>query len=66
MALRFLPPEPGARVQVIGAGLPRTGTTSFCAALSVLLKAPVYHAGVQYGAGSPNETHIRTMIEAAR
>lgn len=66
MALTFLPPKPGARIQVIGAGLPRTGTTSFCAALSILLKAPAYHAGVQYGAGSPNETHILTMIEAAR
>lgn len=66
MALSYLPPKPGARIQVIGAGLPRTGTTSFCAALSILLKAPAYHAGVQYGAGSPNETHILTMIEAAR
>ncbi|KAJ4415381.1 hypothetical protein N0V82_007376 [Gnomoniopsis sp. IMI 355080] len=66
MALTFLPPEPGARIKVIGAGLPRTGTTSFCAALSILLKAPAYHAGVQYGAGSPSETHILTMMEAAR
>ncbi|KAJ4394786.1 hypothetical protein N0V93_004006 [Gnomoniopsis smithogilvyi] len=66
MALTFLHPEPGARIKVIGAGLPRTGTTSFCAALSVLLKAPAYHAGVQYGAGSPSETHILTMMEAAR
>lgn len=51
---------------MIGAGLPRTGTTSFCAALSILLNAPAYHAGVQYGAGSPDETHILTMMEAAR
>lgn len=51
---------------MIGAGLPRTGTTSFCAALSILLKVPAYHAGVQYGAGSPSETHILTMMEAAR
>lgn len=51
---------------MIGAGLPRTGTTSFCAALSILLNAPAYHAGVQYGAGSPSETHLLTMMEAAR
>lgn len=31
----------------------------------MLLKAPAYHAGVQYGAESPSEIHILTMMEAA-
>lgn len=44
------------------AGLPRTGTNSFCAALSILLDGPPYHAGVQWGL-SKDESHILTMIE---
>lgn len=78
----YLPPKPGCKIRVIGAGtpsllfptlnpsnhipgLPRTGTNSFCAALSHLLKGPTYHAGVQYGSlGCPSEKHILTMIQA--
>ena len=40
-------PQPGARFQAIGAGLPRTGTASLAAALEILLNGPVYHGGTQ-------------------
>ena len=40
-------PKPGAKLQVIGAGLPRTGTASFSKALEILLDGPVYHGGTQ-------------------
>ncbi|KAJ9148973.1 hypothetical protein NKR23_g4719 [Pleurostoma richardsiae] len=36
-------PQPGTSFQVIGAGLPRTGTASVAAALEILLQGPVYH-----------------------
>ena len=44
-------PEPGRRIQVIGAGLPRTGTASFSEALKTLLQGPVYHGGTQVTIG---------------
>lgn len=44
-------PEPGRKLQVIGAGLPRTGTASFSEALSILLKGPIYHGGTQVTMG---------------
>ncbi|KAJ5161184.1 hypothetical protein N7492_006576 [Penicillium capsulatum] len=44
-------PKPGAEMEVIGAGLPRTGTSSFSAALDVLLDGPTYHGGTQICAG---------------
>lgn len=47
-------------MQVIGAGLPRTGTTSFGKALSILLKAPIYHGGTQMTRGP--EADIRGWI----
>lgn len=56
-------PVPGRRVQVIGAGLPRTGTSSFCAAISTLLNGPAYHAGAQYAAAGADESHILTWID---
>lgn len=40
-------PQPGTSIQVIGAGLSRTGTASFSQALEILLKGPVYHCGTQ-------------------
>jgi Sulfotransferase domain len=40
-------PGPGVNVQVIGCGMSRTGTTSFCQALEILLGGPVYHGGTQ-------------------
>ncbi|KPI37656.1 uncharacterized protein AB675_3900 [Cyphellophora attinorum] len=54
-------PEKGRKLQVIGAGLGRTGTTSFGHALSVLLDGPVYHGGTQM-LTSP-ESHIDQWIK---
>ncbi|KAJ5298144.1 uncharacterized protein N7443_006264 [Penicillium atrosanguineum] len=48
-------PRPGARFQVIGAGLSRTGTASFSAALETILDGPVYHGGTQITMGPPIE-----------
>lgn len=48
-------PKPGTELQVIGAGLPRTGTSSFNAALEILLDGPSYHGGTQISMGSPIE-----------
>lgn len=46
-------PQAGAEIQVIGAGLPRTGTSSFSAALEILLDGPTYHGGTQISRGAP-------------
>lgn len=54
-------PKPGATIQVIGGGLPRTGTASFSQALSILLDAPVYHGGTQATLGPPS--HIKSWID---
>lgn len=54
-------PQEGRKLQVIGAGLSRTGTTSFGHALSVLLEGPVYHGGTQM-LSSP-ESHINHWIK---
>ena len=40
-------PQPGTKLQVIGAGLPRTGTTSLAYALEVVLDGPTHHGGTQ-------------------
>lgn len=48
-------PKPGAKLRVIGAGLPRTGTASFSAALEILLDGPVYHGGTQVCLGPEQE-----------
>ena len=77
-AIEAYPPKPGAKVQVIGAGksvqpriddapltnagMPRTGTNSFCAALEILLDGPAYHVGVQTALGE-NEDHVMTWID---
>ncbi|KAI1414832.1 P-loop containing nucleoside triphosphate hydrolase protein [Hypoxylon sp. FL1857] len=45
-------PQPGTKLRVIGAGLPRTGTASFSKALEILLQGPVYHGGTQNCKGS--------------
>ncbi|KAL4812930.1 P-loop containing nucleoside triphosphate hydrolase protein [Aspergillus spinulosporus] len=57
-------PKPGTQIQVIGAGLPRTGTTSFSAALAILLDSPVYHINTQITAGTPAE--IKAWIRILR
>jgi hypothetical protein len=54
-------PQSGKQIQVIGAGLPRTGTASFSAALSHLLDGPVYHGGTQTTLGDPIE--IKSLIQ---
>lgn len=59
----FRHPSPGRTVRVIGAGLPRTGTNSFMAALSTLLEGPVYHAGVQWAQAGRDESHVLTLVE---
>lgn len=53
-------PQPGTKFQVIGAGLPRTGTASFSEALRILLGGPVYHGGTQATLGPERE--IRSWI----
>ncbi|KAI9697128.1 MAG: hypothetical protein M1820_007944 [Bogoriella megaspora] len=54
-------PQKGVEFQVIGAGLPRTGTTSLSAALEILLNGPVYHSGTQVLRGS--ERHPKTWMK---
>ncbi|KAF9876947.1 hypothetical protein CkaCkLH20_05793 [Colletotrichum karsti] len=53
-------PKPGTKLQVIGAGMPRTGTASFSKALEILLNGPVYHGGTQITRGP--ESEIRDWI----
>ncbi len=54
-------PKPGTEIQVIGAGLSRTGTASFSRALEILLDGPVYHGGTQSTMGP--EIEITTWIK---
>lgn len=54
-------PKPGIKLQVIGAGLSRTGTASFSRALEILLDGPVYHGGTQTTLGS--EVEIKSWIK---
>jgi hypothetical protein len=57
-------PEKGRTLKVIGAGLSRTGTTSFGAACSILLDGPCHHGGTQ--TLNSSESHIKRWIEIAR
>jgi hypothetical protein len=57
-------PKTGAEIQVIGAGLPRTGTSSFSAALGILLDGPTYHGGTQISRGAPIE--VQSWIRALK
>lgn len=61
-SLTAYPPKPGCKVKVIGAGLPRTATNSFCAALEILLDGPAYHLGVQAALGD-SEEDVLTWID---
>ncbi|UPL00353.1 hypothetical protein LCI18_011287 [Fusarium solani-melongenae] len=61
MGQEYSHPKPGAKLQVIGAGLARTGTASFSKALEILLDGPVYHGGTQ-STLSP-EAEIKTWIK---
>ncbi|PYH71029.1 nonribosomal peptide synthase [Aspergillus vadensis CBS 113365] len=59
-----LDPQPGTKLRVIGAGLWRTGTASFSAALAILLNGPVHHGGTQTNIGPPDE--ITTWMKVMR
>ncbi|KAL5358602.1 P-loop containing nucleoside triphosphate hydrolase protein [Aspergillus floccosus] len=59
-------PKPGAKLQVIGAGLPRTGTASLSAALEILLDGPVYHCGTQTTMGSAGDIEAWMEILTCR
>ncbi|KAH7073469.1 NAD dependent epimerase/dehydratase [Paraphoma chrysanthemicola] len=48
-------PRQGTQIKVIGAGLPRTGTTSLALALAMLLGGPVYDGGTQLWHGKPGD-----------
>ncbi|KAF5587316.1 uncharacterized protein FSUBG_11856 [Fusarium subglutinans] len=61
MGQHYSQPRPGTKLQVIGAGLPRTGTASISRALEILLDGPVYHGGTQAFLGP--ETEIKTWIQ---
>ncbi|EEU41742.1 uncharacterized protein NECHADRAFT_54291 [Fusarium vanettenii 77-13-4] len=61
MGQQYSHPKPGAQLQVIGAGLSRTGTASFSRALEILLDGPVYHGGTQSTLGP--EAEITTWIK---
>ena len=54
-------PTPNTPLTIIGAGLPRTGTSSFTRALSTLLSAPIYHGGTQCTLGP--EVEIKSWID---
>ncbi|KAI4121448.1 MAG: hypothetical protein LQ338_006355 [Usnochroma carphineum] len=54
-------PRPGTKLQVIGAGLSRTGTASFSRALEILLDGPIYHGGTQATLGP--EIEIKSWIK---
>jgi hypothetical protein len=56
-------PQQGAKFQVIGAGLSRTGTASFSEALRILLNGPVYHCGTQEtrGDGQSVQTWLKIL-----
>lgn len=60
MGAQVSTPKPGTKFQVIGAGLPRTGTASFSEALRILLDGPVYHTGTQISTGLGDGTEIRS------
>ncbi|KAK2596213.1 hypothetical protein QQS21_006361 [Conoideocrella luteorostrata] len=63
MGQEYSVPKPGSKIQVIGAGLPRTGTASFSRALEILLSGPVYHGGTQITIGP--EYEIKTWMQIA-
>jgi len=57
-------PVPGTRLQVIGAGLSRTGTASLSEALRILLDGPIYHGGTQVTMGP--EVEVTSWIKILR
>jgi hypothetical protein len=63
MGAELSSPKPGTDLQVIGAGLSRTGTASFSEALRILLDGPVYHGGTHLSTGMSDVSEIRSWIE---
>lgn len=61
MGQQYSAPVPGTKLQVIGAGLSRTGTASFSRALEILLDGPVYHGGTNVTLGPERE--IKSWIK---
>ncbi|KAL1599154.1 hypothetical protein SLS59_006606 [Nothophoma quercina] len=59
-------PKPGTTIQVIDRGLPRTGTASFSAALSILLNAPIYYGGTQATLGPPFQNQFWVSLLSNR
>lgn len=55
------PTNPSKQIQVIGAGMSRTGTVSFGLALERLLDGPVYHGGEALALRE--ESHIKKWID---
>lgn len=64
MGQQYSAPVPGSKLQVIGAGLSRTGTASFSRALEILLDGPVYHGGTNITLGPERE--IKSWIKFLR
>lgn len=64
MGQQYSAPVPGTKLQVIGAGLSRTGTASFSRALEILLDGPVYHGGTNITLGPERE--IKSWIKFLR
>lgn len=64
MGQQYSAPVPGTKLQVIGAGLSRTGTASFSRALEILLDGPVYHGGTNVTLGPERE--IKSWIKFLR
>ncbi|KAJ4413536.1 hypothetical protein N0V82_008474 [Gnomoniopsis sp. IMI 355080] len=54
-------PQKGAKIQVIGAGLPLTANTTLSKALETLFEGPVYHGATQVCKGLPE--HIQRWIK---
>lgn len=62
MGQQYSAPVPGTKLQVIGAGLPRTGTVSFSRALEILLDGPVYHDGTNITLGPGKRSQVLNQI----
>ncbi len=58
------PLSPATNLRVIGAGMSRTGTASFSAALSILRDGPVYHGGEALFLRE--EAHLKNWIRILR
>ncbi|KXH44182.1 hypothetical protein CSIM01_04486 [Colletotrichum simmondsii] len=61
MGQQYSRPRKGAKMQVICAGLSRTGTSSISRALEILLNGPVFHGGTQLCLGP--EAEIKSWMK---